>query len=78
MKKLESSFANMVIVLTVITVIAAACLGAMNNATAEPIAASKKAKQEAAIKAVLPEFCPRKKQAGTAVCAKNKQKKNFV
>lgn len=56
MKKLESSFANMVIVLTVITVIAAACLGAMNNVTAEPIAASKKAKQEAAIKAVLPEF----------------------
>jgi electron transport complex protein RnfG len=56
MKKLESSFANMVIVLTVITIIAAACLGAMNNATAEPIAASKKAKQEAAIKAVLPEF----------------------
>ena len=56
MKKLESSFANMVIVLTIITLIAAACLGAMNNATAEPIAASKKAKQEAAIKAVLPEF----------------------
>ena len=56
MKKLESSFINMVIVLTVITVVAAACLGAMNNATAEPIAASKKAKQEAAIKAVLPEF----------------------
>ena len=56
MKKLESSFANMVIVLTIITVIAAACLGAMNNLTAEPIAASKKAKQEAAIKAVLPEF----------------------
>ena len=56
MKKLESSFMNMVIVLTVITVVAAACLGAMNNATAEPIAASKKAKQEAAIKAVLPEF----------------------
>ena len=56
MKKLESSFINMVIVLTLITVIAAACLGAMNNATAEPIAASKKAKQEAAIKAVLPEF----------------------
>jgi electron transport complex protein RnfG len=56
MKKLESSFANMVIVLTVITIIAAACLGAMNNATAEPIAASKKAKQEAAIKAVLPVF----------------------
>ena len=52
MKKLESSFANMVIVLTIITVVAAACLGAMNNATAEPIAASKKAKQEAAIKAV--------------------------
>jgi electron transport complex protein RnfG len=56
MKKLESSFANMVIVLTVITIIAAACLGAMNNATTEPIAASKKSKQEAAIKAVLPEF----------------------
>ena len=56
MKKLESSFANMVIVLSVITVVAAACLGAMNNLTAEPIAASKKAKQEEAIKAVLPEF----------------------
>ena len=56
MKKLESSFANMVIVLTIITVIAASCLGAMNNLTAEPIAASKKAKQETAIKAVLPEF----------------------
>ena len=56
MKKLESSFANMVIVLTIITVVAATCLGAMNNVTAEPIAASKKAKQEAAIKAVLPEF----------------------
>ena len=56
MKKLESSFANMVIVLTIITVVAAACLGAMNNLTAEPIAASKKAKQETAIKAVLPEF----------------------
>ena len=56
MKKLESSFANMVIVLTVITVVAAACLGAMNNLTAEPIAASKKAKQEEAIKTVLPEF----------------------
>lgn len=56
MKKLESSFANMVIVLTVITVVAAACLGAMSNLTAEPIAASKKAKQEEAIKAVLPEF----------------------
>ena len=56
MKKLKSSFANMVIVLTVITVVAAACLGAMNNLTAEPIAASKKAKQEEAIKTVLPEF----------------------
>lgn len=56
MKKLKSSFANMVIILTAITIIAAACLGAMNNLTAEPIAASKKAKQEAAIKAVLPEF----------------------
>ena len=69
MKKLESSFANMVIVLTIITVIAAACLGAMNNATAEPIAASKKAKQEAAIKAVLPEFA----SVDTAVIV-NKQK----
>ena len=63
MKKLESSFANMVIVLTVITVVAAACLGAMNNLTAEPIAASKKAKQEEAIKAVLPEFTTVDKEA---------------
>ena len=56
MKKLESSFTNMVIVLTLITVIAAACLGAMYKATAEPIAIAKKAKQEEAIKAVLPQF----------------------
>ena len=66
MKKLESSFANMVIVLTVITIIAAACLGAMNNATAEPIAASKKAKQEiynakSNKEFYLREFCEHKK-----------------
>ena len=46
----------MVVVLTVITLIAAGTLGTLHSVTSEPIALSKIAKQEAAIKAVLPEY----------------------
>lgn len=56
MKKLESSFVNMVLVLTIITVVVAAGLGAMYNVTKDPIQQAKKAKQEAAIREVLPPF----------------------
>ena len=53
--KLESNFKNMVLVLTIITLIAAGALGAVYTLTEEPIALSKKLKQENAIKEVLPE-----------------------
>lgn len=46
----------MVLVLTGIAVFAAVALGSVYSLTQEPIAASKKAKQENAIKAVLPDF----------------------
>ena len=52
----QSSFGNMLVVLTVITVITGALLGYVNNITAEPIAQSKKQKQEKAVKDVAPEF----------------------
>jgi electron transport complex protein RnfG len=56
MAKLESSFKNMVLVLTSITLFAAVALGSVYKLTKEPIEASKKAKQENAIKEVLPPF----------------------
>lgn len=56
MKKLESSFINMVVVLFTITTIAAAALGSVYQLTKEPIALAKAQKQQAAIKAVVPEF----------------------
>lgn len=56
MAKLESSFKNMVLVLTSITLFAAVALGSVYSLTKDPIAASKKAKQENAIKDVLPPF----------------------
>lgn len=56
MKKLESTFLNMTVVLTVITLIAAVGLAAMYDVTKAPIDAAKQAKQEAAIKEVLPEY----------------------
>ncbi len=46
----------MVITLFVVTVIAGFALGGVYNATKEPIALAKKAKAEAAVKAVIPEF----------------------
>jgi Na+-translocating ferredoxin:NAD+ oxidoreductase subunit G len=54
MAKLESSFKNMVLVLTSITLFAAVALGSVYKLTKDPIEASKKAKQENAIKEVLP------------------------
>ena len=55
MKKLESTFLNMFLVLTLISVIAGAGLAAVYNVTKEPIEKANLAKQQAAIKAVLPE-----------------------
>ena len=56
MAKLESTFKNMVLVLTGITIIASLALGSVYSLTKNPIAASKKAKQESAIKEVLPDY----------------------
>ena len=56
MAKLESSFKNMLLVLAGISLFSALTLGSMYKLTEAPIAASKKAKQESAIKAVLPAF----------------------
>lgn len=56
MAKTESTLKNMVLTLLVITGIAGASLGSMHELTKEPIAAAKKAKQESAIKLVVPEF----------------------
>jgi len=54
--KKESSFFNMVSTLLLISAISALSLGTVFNLTKEPIALARKAKQEAAIKAVLPAF----------------------
>ena len=56
MAKLESNIRNMVLSLTIITVAAAAILALVSSVTAEPIAMAKKAKQEEAIRLVLPPF----------------------
>lgn len=56
MAKKESTFLNMVATLFVVTLVAAFALGAVFNATKEPIALAKKAKTEAALKAVMPGF----------------------
>lgn len=56
MAKLESSFKNMLLVLTSITLFAAFALGSVYTLTKEPIAASQAAKKENAIKEVLPTF----------------------
>ena len=55
MKKLESTFLNMFLVLTIISVVAGAGLAAVYNVTKEPIEKANLEKQQAAIKAVLPE-----------------------
>lgn len=56
MAKKESSFGNMVFVLTAITFIAGLSLAAVYTITKEPIAQSKIKKKENAIKLVLPAF----------------------
>lgn len=56
MKKLESTLANMVIVLFVITLIAGLSLGAVNNVTKGPIALANQQKTIKAIENVCPKF----------------------
>lgn len=56
MEKLKSTLPNMLLSLTGICVIAGAILASVNEATLEPIAASKAAALESAIKMVVPEF----------------------
>jgi len=56
MKKLTSSFKNMLISLLSISVFSALTLGSVYTLTKEPIEKSKNAKQENAIKEVLPKF----------------------
>ena len=56
MAKLKSSFRNMSLSLGLICIAAGGILAAMNDITREPIAISKKAKVENALKAVLPDF----------------------
>ena len=54
--KLESNFKNMVLVLTIISLIAAGVLGSVYQVTEEPIAKAKAEKQQNAIKQVLGDF----------------------
>ena len=56
MDKLKSSFRNMFLSLGTICIVAGGVLAAINDITREPIAISKKAKVENALKAVLPDF----------------------
>ncbi|PID95150.1 MAG: FMN-binding domain-containing protein [Bacteroidetes bacterium] len=55
-KKLESTFINMVLVLFLVTAVAALALGAVYSVTKEPIEAAKAQKLKAAIENVLPPF----------------------
>jgi len=56
MAKTESTLKNMILSLVVISLVASLALGSIYNVTKEPIALAVKAKQENAIKEVLPEF----------------------
>ena len=53
-KKLESTFTNMVVVLFAVTLIASAAVGYVHDLTAGEIEKAKQAKQENAIKQVIP------------------------
>lgn len=57
MAKLESTFKNMVLSLTIISMVAAGALAGVYALTAETIAVQEAQKQQAAILAVLPEGC---------------------
>lgn len=54
--KTESTFLNMVVVLTIVTSLAGLALGSVYTLTKEPIEIAKKAKLNKAIEAVLPSF----------------------
>lgn len=54
MAKMESSFKNMLIVLSVVSLLASAILGIVYELTAEPIALAKKQKEDKAILEVIP------------------------
>lgn len=56
MAKTESTFKNMVLSLTIISLVASACLGFVYQMTKEPIERSVMNKKLAAIKQVVPEF----------------------
>jgi Na+-translocating ferredoxin:NAD+ oxidoreductase subunit G len=56
MAKLQSSFKNMVVALTGVSLIASASLGLVNDMTKEAIAAAETKKQVQAISTVLPKF----------------------
>lgn len=56
MKKLESSFKNMVIVLTSVAVLSGSLLGFMNEATREPIEQAKAKNLSSAIATIVPGF----------------------
>jgi electron transport complex protein RnfG len=56
MAKKESSLKNMIISLVMISFVASLALGGIYNLTKEPIALAVKAKQENAIREVLPDF----------------------
>jgi electron transport complex protein RnfG len=56
MAKTESSFRNMVLSLTLISLVASACLGFVYEFTKEPIELSNLSKKVDAIKQVVPEF----------------------
>ncbi len=55
-KKVKSSFINMVLTLTIITVVASLALGSIYNLTEEPIRLAKIAAEQRAIRLVLPQF----------------------
>ena len=55
-KKAQSTLPNMLIALTVIALVAAAALAALNGVTKDPIAKAQQAKVENAIKMVIPAF----------------------
>ena len=63
---MKSSLKNMVLVLFCITFISAACVGAVNMITEEPISKAKAAAVQAALAQVLPEFDATEKSEHTA------------
>lgn len=69
MKKLKSTLPNMFFSLTLICIVAAAILASVNEITAGPIASTKQAALEAAIKAVTPKYDNNPVQEATSIVA---------